>query len=202
MYTAMGIGMSLAVTVLIFGTMTILNAGGIYLSKGNGIMDLETYAIEARKTAVFNPIYHVTYPALGLVDETAEFVEKLAQVKVNSRDLAKEAGDCLWYFNCVCDYSGLRITDFFKYEVIAEPLDLMITAGKIAGVAKKAARDNAGQVNKERMSELLQNYAAAFLNILYVALYDYSLEEIMEMNIVKLRDRQNRGVLKGDGDHR
>ena len=33
-------------------------------------------------------------------------------------------------------------------------------------------------------------------------LYGYTLSEIAEMNITKLRDRQERGVLKGSGDAR
>lgn len=33
-------------------------------------------------------------------------------------------------------------------------------------------------------------------------MYGYTLSEIAEMNIVKLKDRQERGVLKGSGDDR
>lgn len=165
-------------------------------------MRLEEYAIEARKTAVFNPVYRVTYPALGLCDEVAEFIEKLFHCDPNDKELAKEAGDILWYFNCVADYSELRIEDFFRYDVVSSPVELLIIAGKIAGVAKKAVRDNNGRVNVLAMRELLEKFSAAFLHVLYQYLWEYSLEEIMEMNIAKLRDRQNRGVLKGSGDNR
>ena len=32
--------------------------------------------------------------------------------------------------------------------------------------------------------------------------YGYTLEQVAEINLAKLRDRQTRGVIKGDGDER
>lgn len=165
-------------------------------------MNLETYAVEARKTQVFNPEHSLYYPVLGLCDEVAEFIEKdtLFYPQINSKDLVLEAGDVMWYFSCVCDYANMPITNFFTHEASTTPVELFITCGKIAGVIKKQLRD--GTINTGKLGDLLELLSAQFLNILYQTLPDYTLEEILDMNIAKLRDRQMRNVIHGDGDNR
>lgn len=165
-------------------------------------MRLEEYAIEARKTAVFNPTHHISYPSLGLCDETAEFVEKLMCDGYDTalEDIKKEAGDVCWYFNCVCEYSNLHIVDFFKYERVTSCPEILIQAGKIAGVAKKALRDHNGYIDTEKMRPLLEEFSGMLLYFINDCGFD--LEDVLATNIAKLRDRQRRNVIQGNGDHR
>lgn len=168
--------------------------------KGLQGMDLATYAVEARKTQVFNPVYHVSYPTLGLCDEAGELIEKLNDRLCNLEDVVKEAGDVCWYFNCVCDYSNLSITNFFRYERVTSWVEFLIQSSKIAGIAKKALRDNDGTVDVEKMRPLLEEFSGMLLYFINVR--GLTFEEILETNISKLRSRQERGVLKGSGDNR
>jgi NTP pyrophosphatase (non-canonical NTP hydrolase) len=163
-------------------------------------MDLATYAVEARKTAVFNPAYKITYPALGLVDEAAEFVEKFWG-SYSDDDRIAELGDLLWYFSAVCDFAGLDLDSHFETnstDTFSENMFILI--GKIAGIAKKSVRDSNGVVDKLKLYPLLDDLAGmmnAFCDEL-----NTTIEDVAEQNIAKLRSRQERGVIQGSGDNR
>lgn len=81
-------------------------------------------------------------------------------------------------------------------------LGLTNESGEVAGKVKKVLR---------RDKELTQEVKDAIADELGDAMYylartarelGYTLEDIMYMNILKLTDRQLRGVIKGDGDNR
>lgn len=75
-------------------------------------------------------------------------------------------------------------------------------AGEVCGKIKKLFRDNPDglfEANKEIMKELgdVVFYATALANI-----YGRGLQEVLELNIQKLDDRQKRNKLRGSGDNR
>jgi len=81
------------------------------------------------------------------------------------------------------------------FEYLA--LGLASEAGEVAGKVKKWIRDDhCGPGIAHELGDVLW----------YVAMiadeYGYSLEEIVQLNVAKLRDRQERGVIQGSGDER
>ena len=84
-------------------------------------------------------------------------------------------------------------------RLVENTLGLVGEAGEVAEKIKKLIRDNNRYNNEEIMIELgdVVFYATALANI-----YGRGLQEILELNIKKLDDRQKRGTLKGSGDNR
>lgn len=78
-------------------------------------------------------------------------------------------------------------------------LGLVGEAGEVAEKMKKLVRDSSRFTNEEIMKELgdVVFYATALGNI-----YGRGLQEILELNIQKLDDRQKRNKLRGSGDNR
>jgi NTP pyrophosphatase (non-canonical NTP hydrolase) len=82
-------------------------------------------------------------------------------------------------------------------------LGLVGEAGEVAEKAKKIIRDGDGTLtpeNREKMAMELSD-VCWYVAVLAYEL-DYTLEEVMQMNIDKLASRQARGVLTGSGDNR
>lgn len=80
-------------------------------------------------------------------------------------------------------------------------LGLASEAGELAGKLKKVIRDRGGVIDaadREAMAYELSDIAW------YVAMVakelGYSLNQIAEMNVLKLRSRKERGVIGGSGD--
>jgi NTP pyrophosphatase (non-canonical NTP hydrolase) len=84
-------------------------------------------------------------------------------------------------------------------RLVENTLGLVGEAGEVAEKIKKLIRDNNKYANEEIMKELgdVVFYATALANI-----YGRGLQEVLELNIQKLDDRQKRGKLKGSGDNR
>lgn len=76
-------------------------------------------------------------------------------------------------------------------------------AGELQGKAKKLMRDNNFELSEDRRLNMIHElgdvlwYAATLADELGMKLGD-----VAQMNIDKLADRKERGVLTGDGDHR
>ena len=94
-------------------------------------------------------------------------------------------------------------TAMYEDSVLYPTLGLTSEAGEVAGKVKKVLRDNEGVFTDancvpiaDELGDVLW-YVAALADDL-----GYTLEEIAEMNIKKLADRQARGVIKGSGDGR
>ena len=77
--------------------------------------------------------------------------------------------------------------------------DIMCKIGEVAEKIKKLIRDSNRFKDEEILKELgdVVFYATALANI-----YGKGLQEVIELNIQKLDDRQKRGTLKGSGDNR
>jgi NTP pyrophosphatase (non-canonical NTP hydrolase) len=84
-------------------------------------------------------------------------------------------------------------------RLIENTLGLIGESGEIAEKIKKLLRDNTKVEAQDIIKELgdVAFYLTALANY-----FGSSLQEVLELNIIKLNDRQERGVLKGSGDDR
>jgi NTP pyrophosphatase (non-canonical NTP hydrolase) len=84
-------------------------------------------------------------------------------------------------------------------RLVENTLGLVGEAGEVAEKIKKLIRDKSRFSNEEILKELgdVVFYATALANI-----YGGGLQEVVDLNIAKLDDRQKRGTLKGSGDNR
>lgn len=88
-------------------------------------------------------------------------------------------------------------------KIIYPALGMCGEAGEVADKVKKVIRDNAQNFTDEKKAEIAKEigdvlwYCATLAHDL-----GYSLEAIGEMNYAKLKSRQERGKLGGDGDNR
>jgi NTP pyrophosphatase (non-canonical NTP hydrolase) len=82
-------------------------------------------------------------------------------------------------------------------------LGLVGEAGEVAEKVKKLIRDKDGILSDEdRKNIALETSDICWYVAVLAYELDYTLEEIMQMNIDKLASRQQRGVLSGSGDSR
>ena len=82
-------------------------------------------------------------------------------------------------------------------------LGLVGEAGEVAEKVKKIIRDGDGTLtdpDREKIAKELSD-VCWYVAVLAYEL-DFTLEEIMQLNLDKLRSRQERGVLSGSGDNR
>lgn len=76
-------------------------------------------------------------------------------------------------------------------------------AGEVQGKIKKILRDTNGSWSDEQAKEIAKELGDALWYIAMVSKeLGYDLEDIASMNLNKLDDRKDRGVLKGNGDNR
>jgi NTP pyrophosphatase (non-canonical NTP hydrolase) len=119
--------------------------------------------------------------------------------------------ESMGYYDMFPDADPVNWADFYsgwvEKKILTEgqerlyenTLGLVGEAGEVAEKMKKLVRDSSRFTNEEIMKELgdVVFYATALGNI-----YGRGLQEILELNIQKLDDRQKRGKLKGSGDNR
>lgn len=144
------------------------------------------------------------YLALGLIAEVGEAAGKLAKRirdgVFDEKAFIKELGDILWFvanFAEFCDDDDIDIAleDSFVKGGLA--FGSMMSANdilrEITVFAAAATNGEADAWNFQRIVNWIAGIAAKC---------GYTLEEVAEINIAKLRDRQARGAIKGDGDER
>ena len=118
--------------------------------------------------------------------------------------------DAMGYFEAFQNAEDVKTSDYSDWvekkiltegqeRLVENTLGLVGEAGEVAEKIKKLIRDSNRFANKEIMKELgdVVFYATALANI-----YGKGLQEVLELNIAKLDDRQRRGKLKGSGDNR
>jgi len=87
-----------------------------------------------------------------------------------------------------------------EFSVIYPTLGLAGESGEVAEKVKKSIRDNHGEFNKEAIQKELGDVMWYIANI--ASDLELKLEDIAQMNVAKLKSRQERGVLQGSGDNR
>ncbi len=88
-------------------------------------------------------------------------------------------------------------------QLVYPTLGLTNEAGEVAGKIKKLFRDHNGQLDEAMRQDLKAELGDVLWYLAQIATeLGLSLEEIATYNIQKLTDRQARGVIHGDGDHR
>ena len=118
--------------------------------------------------------------------------------------------DSMGYFEAFQTVDEVKVSDYSNWvekkiltegqdRLVENTLGLVGEAGEVAEKIKKLIRDSSRFTNEEIMKELgdVVFYATALANI-----YGNGLQEVLELNIAKLDDRQKRGKLKGSGDNR
>jgi NTP pyrophosphatase (non-canonical NTP hydrolase) len=94
------------------------------------------------------------------------------------------------------------------YPTIGQPLiyptlGLVNEAGEVAGKIKKIFRDKGGHISETERQALKAELGDVLWYLAQLATeLGLSLEEIAEHNLEKLLDRQQRGVIGGEGDNR
>jgi NTP pyrophosphatase (non-canonical NTP hydrolase) len=82
-------------------------------------------------------------------------------------------------------------------------LGLAGEAGEVAEHAKKAIRDDSGEVGQERRAAIAKELGDVLWYLAQLATeLDLDLDEVARGNLDKLLSRQRRGVLSGSGDER
>lgn len=162
-------------------------------------MNFKEYYEKAQSTAIYpNRGKNLAYTVLGLVEETAEAMDK--EKDAAPKEFIKEVGDILWYLTMTASEAKI---DMVKLTPESNHERLMDLVANIAGIAKKVMRDEDGLISVEKKDKLLQNLR----KIVYIVdtklqNKDSSIEEAMKINIEKLSSRKERGVIKGSGDNR
>lgn len=76
-------------------------------------------------------------------------------------------------------------------------------AGEVAGKIKKMWRDDDGCLTAERRAAMCDELGDILFYLTYTAhTMGLTLADVMNRNVIKLKDRAARGVTKGDGDNR
>ncbi len=97
-----------------------------------------------------------------------------------------------------------RTAEYPREAWLAYPaLGLAGEAGEVAEHAKKAIRDDGGEISDERRGSMSKELGDVLWYVAQLASeLDLSLDDIAKQNLEKLFSRQERGVLSGSGDDR
>lgn len=97
-----------------------------------------------------------------------------------------------------------RTAEYPRDAWLAYPaLGLAGEAGEVAEHAKKAIRDDDGQISDERRAAMAKELGDVLWYVAQLASeLKLDLDEIAQANLDKLLSRQQRGVLSGSGDDR
>jgi len=95
--------------------------------KENKKYDLDSYQLDAQKTAIYPTLGHpIVYPALGLAGEAGEVAEKVKKMcrddncilsEKKREDIKKELGDVLWYVSETARQAGLKLSEVAEFNI-------------------------------------------------------------------------------------
>lgn len=192
-------------------------------------MNILTYVEQARSCAIYPDSARFFYPVLGLAGEVGESIDKLipniphGQISTKD-DVTKELGDILWYFANTALDAGIAVNDIvldltgdIRADTFGELRDTLknqsdrrsyVTrfpthVGRIAEIAKKALRDNLGEVPDGKLPVIRESLGNILVCIIEAARHwDIDIDDVAQTNIDKLFSRKERGTLQGSGDNR
>lgn len=167
------------------------------------------YQKEAIKTRV-GSADNEEYLTLGLLAEVGEVADKLAKRKrdgvFDDKAFVKELGDVLWFVANLADYWDKNGDPIEYPDDISEELEAgwsRYSDGFGDDVSNtKALAFWASAVVFDAVVAVDGLYQLVARLVALAKLHGYTLEQVAEINIAKLRDRQARGVLQGNGDER
>jgi NTP pyrophosphatase (non-canonical NTP hydrolase) len=184
---------------------------------------LNEYQAGAISTAIYPG--KLAYPVLGLCGEAGELIAACVHERGHPcrhsddysigliGDIMKEIGDVLWYVANTANDMDVLLSEVMQrkaFDVCLEMWDvdealneLPVYVGVIAENVKKTIRDNAGVLVDGRADNIMKalNKTVLWLERM-CSYYGLTLAECAQLNLDKLRSRQARGALKGDGDDR
>ena len=164
-------------------------------------MTFEEYQQEAVKFRT-DSANNEEYLTLGLIEEVGEAAGKLAKRRrdgvFDEKAFIKELGDILWFVANLVDYydreNNTKISDelkdCFETEVDDDSFD-----------------DEIMRLLVYWVGYFLDGECWRLIDIVYefgglAKKYGYTLEQLAEINLAKLRDRAARGKIQGNGDER
>lgn len=142
------------------------------------------------------------YLTLGLIEEVGEAAGKLAKRRrdgvFDEKAFIKELGDILWFVANLADYyDDADIHDTLKCWFTPTKVEYKQDYNDMRYLANFAVQVAADDSDDAELYE-------ATIGWLYATAksFGYELEQVAEINLAKLRDRQARGVINGNGDER
>jgi phosphoribosyl-ATP pyrophosphohydrolase len=145
----------------------------------------------------------LVYPVLGLVGEIGEaFFDELGLLR--EKVDVYELGDVLFYAARILSHLNTRKeTSSYGIFTAFYLSDCMKVVNKcatnISEATKKLIRDN----NYKKVEIIIKETRTVIYNVEIIAKrHGWTLEEVLQKNYDKLDSRLQRGVIKGDGDHR
>ena len=177
-------------------------------------MNFKEYQTESRKTALYpNLNLSIEYPLMGLMGEFGELSEKFKKVLRDNKGvmspdridgIINEASDILWYLFQIYSESGI---DFEKeytekqlsMEQKSSLLNLLVAMHcSISDIAIFCVSKN--KVLLSCITDPANSLVACVKCVCLMC--NTTIENVMDYNIKKLKDRLDRNVIRGDGDKR
>lgn len=173
---------------------------------------LNEYQNAAMTTAIFPADRGLEYTIFGLLSEVGEMAEAWVDNTKSYPEVSSETGDCYWYSAAIASTLEVSLEDVVRFydgppvtsKLVANLLpELMASSGNLAGLVKKAIRDDGGRFSPMRRAKAIQFLGRTVLVLDALALQlGTNRWALMSDNLDKLADRKVRGVLGGSGDHR
>lgn len=142
------------------------------------------------------------YLTLGLIAEVGEAAGKLAKRRrdgvFDEKAFIKELGDILWFVANLADYYD-RDYDTAHSDSLKDSFEEKADGDNFEDSAMKCITSYVALWVCNEGNYLI-DVIAEVCNL--AGRYGYTLEQVADINIAKLRDRAARGVIKGDGDER
>jgi len=185
-------------------------------------MKITDYKEFVSRTSVYPLEYKDSYLTLGIIDEVSELSEKIllgfqanlhGDIDIYFMAINKELGDVAWYtlatlFDIEPDLEELLdMSDFVNYkescgcDIYTLNQRIRVNSTALAGITKKFLRKD---YDRDKFNELRLPILLEILNVIVLIAdkINYTLDEVLHINMMKLNKRLNENTIKGNGDDR